>query len=264
MIRVAAVGESDRLVTVLTRDRGVVRAFARRSRAANSRLVSATQLFCYARILLFCGKDKYMIDDAQPLEVFFELRQDIGRLALAQYFCELAGTLAPQEDKEQAAAFLRLLLGAFQRLCKGGRPLALVKAAVEMRMLGLAGYQPDLIGCAQCRRYEDETMRFFPVEGDLLCSACCEKAGRQGSVILHRGALTALRHTIYAQEQKLFSFALGTQGLQELAGASERYLLARLDRGFHTLDFYHSIPQETGSASPKEKACTAPAERRTS
>ena len=145
VIRVAAVGESDRLVTVLTRDRGVVRAFARKSRAAKSRLVSATQLFCYTRILLFCGKDKYMIDEAQPLEVFFELRQDIARLALAQYFCELAGVLAPQEDGERAAEFLRLLLAAFRRLCRGGRPLPLVKAAVEMRMLSLAGYMPDLI-----------------------------------------------------------------------------------------------------------------------
>lgn len=247
VIRVAAVGESDRLVTVLTRDRGVVRAFARKSRAAKSRLVSATQLFCYTRILLFCGKDKYMIDEAQPLEVFFELRQDIARLALAQYFCELAGVLAPQEDGERAAEFLRLLLAAFRRLCRGGRPLPLVKAAVEMRMLSLAGYMPDLIGCAECRKYEDETMHFFPVQGNLLCPACCEKTGQHGGTVLHMGALTALRHTIYAELPKLFSFALGADGQRELSQAGERYLLAQLDRSFKTLDFYHSIPQEEAS-----------------
>lgn len=251
VIQVAAVGESDRLVTVLTQDRGVVRAFARNSRAAKSRLVSATQLFCYSRILLFCGKDKYMIDEAQPLEVFFELRQDISRLALAQYFCELAGALAPKEDNDRAAEFLRLLLGAFRRLCRGGRPLPLVKAAVEMRILSLAGYMPDLIGCAKCRKYEDETMRFFPVEGELLCPDCCEKAGRHGWIGLHRGALTALRHTIYAEMPKLFSFTLGTDGLQELSQTAERYLLAQLDRGFKTLDFYYSIPPEENAEALK-------------
>ncbi|ARP51155.1 MULTISPECIES: DNA repair protein RecO [Caproicibacterium] len=243
VIRVSNVGERDRLVTVLTRDRGVVRAFARNSRAAKSSLVSATQLFCYARILLFCGKDKYIIDDAQPLEVFFELRQDIGRLSLAQYFCELAGELAPQEDSEKAADFLRLLLCAFRRLCRGGRPLPVVKAATEMRMLSLAGYMPDLIGCAQCRKYEDSIMYFYPLQGELLCPSCRQKNGRQDGIALHKGALTALRHTVYADLPKLFSFTLGEQGQQELARASEEYLLDRIEYHFRTLDFYHTVVQ---------------------
>lgn len=250
VIRVSDVGERDRLVTLLTRDRGVVRAFARNSRAAKSSLVSATQLFCYARILLFCGKEKYMIDDAQPLQVFFELRQDIGRLALAQYFCELAGALAPQEEAETAADFLRLLLLAFQRLCKGGRPMPVVKSAVEMRMMSLAGYLPDLIGCTDCRRYEDDVMYFYPQQGVLLCKNCREKRGRGGGLLLHRGALTALRHTVYAELPKLFSFTLGREGQQELARASEAYLLDRAEYRFRTLDFYHTVadPLKTESS----------------
>ncbi|MCH4238818.1 MAG: DNA repair protein RecO [Oscillospiraceae bacterium] len=241
VIRVTNAGESDRLVTVLTRDRGVVHAFARRSRAAKSRLVSATQLFCYSRIQLFCGKEKYMIDDAQPLRVFFELRQDIGRLALAQYFCELAGVLAPRENEENSTDFLRLLLSAFGRLCKGDRPLPVIKAAGEMRMLSFAGYMPDLIGCEQCRKYEDAVMYFYPVRGNLLCGDCMRAQRQNGGIPLHKGALTALRHTIYADLPKLFSFTLGGDGQKELAHASEAYLLAQVDRGFKTLDFYHMV-----------------------
>ena len=91
-----SIGESDRLVTVLTRDEGVVRAFAQQAKKSGSSKVSATQLFCYSRLTLYKGRDKYIIDDALPIEPFFDLRKDIERLALAQYFCELARALAPE------------------------------------------------------------------------------------------------------------------------------------------------------------------------
>ena len=133
MIGEQSVGESDRLVTVLTRDEGVVRAFARQAKRTGSTKVSATQLFCYSRLTLYKGREKYIIDDARPIELFFDLRRDIERLALAQYFCELARSLAPQEAP--AGDFLRLLLNSFHFLSKGMRPPLLLKAVVEMRML---------------------------------------------------------------------------------------------------------------------------------
>ena len=137
------VGESDRLVTVLTSEEGVVRAFAQQAKKIKSSKLSATQLFSYSRFTIFKGRDKYIIDDAQPIEVFFDLRRDIERLSLAQYFCELAGALAPQEAV--AGDFLRLMLNSFHFLCKGTRPNSQIKAIVEMRMLSLAGYMPNLV-----------------------------------------------------------------------------------------------------------------------
>ena len=86
IIREQTVGESDRLVTVLTRDAGVVRAFARRAKNLKDSKSAATQLLCYSRLSIFKGREKYMIDDAEPIEVFFGLRRDIAALSLAQYF----------------------------------------------------------------------------------------------------------------------------------------------------------------------------------
>lgn len=241
VLRAAPAGENDRLVTVLTEDAGVLRAFARNSRRAKSRLVSATQPFCYARMWILARRSgSYLITEAQPLEVFFELREDLGRLALAQYFCEVAQTLAP--PGESAAQFLNLLRGTLKLLCRDPqRPLPIVKAAFEMRMLSMAGYMPDLIGCVQCRRYAAETMYFYPQEGHLLCRACREAARNSGGIGLHPGGLTALRHTVYADLPKLFAFTLGESGQKELARASEAYLLAQLERGFQTLHFYHEV-----------------------
>ena len=56
--------------------------------------------------------------------------------------------------------------------------------------------------------------------------------------------MTAMRHIVYVDFEKLFSFSLPEDGLKQLAKASERYLLATLGRGFQTLDFFHQMLSE--------------------
>lgn len=86
-------------------------------------------------------------------------------------------------------------------------------------------------------------MYFLPRGGVIYCGDCMQPSA-EPAVKLSRGALTGLRHTIYADFEKLFSFSLSPRGLSELSRASEQYMLATLQRGFNTLDFYHQIAQE--------------------
>ena len=229
----------DRLITVLTGERGILRAFVRQSGRLGGAKLSATRLFTYSRFTIFEGRDSYIIDDAQPLEVFFDLRRDIGRLSLAQYFCELSMSLAPQEA--EAENFLRLLLNALYFLCKDTHPQELIKSAVEMRMMSLAGYMPNLIGCAECGCYEADRMFFLPRSGKILCGDCFRPQNGEPAISLGRGAITALRHTIYADFEKLFSFRVSQDAARELGEASERYVLETLQRRFQTLDFYRQM-----------------------
>ena len=83
IIKEQTIGESDRLVTVLTKDAGVLRAFARRAKNLKDSKSAATQLLCYSHLSVFKGREKYIIDDAEPIEVFFGLRRDIAALSLA-------------------------------------------------------------------------------------------------------------------------------------------------------------------------------------
>ena len=236
-----SVGESDRLITALTQDEGVLRAFAQRAKKLKSSKLSATQLFSYSRLNIYKGRDKYIINDAQPIEVFFDLRRDIERLSLAQYFCELACTLAPQEAP--AGDFLRLMLNSFYFLSKNKRPNDMIKAIVEMRMLSLAGYMPNLVCCADCSCYEAEKMYFLPQSGLIYCEKCI-KSVKEPSIELSRGSLTAMRHIIYSEFQKLFSFSLSKSSLKEVSFASEKYVLYTLGRSFNTLEFYHKVKSD--------------------
>lgn len=236
IIREQHIGENDRLITILTREKGVVRAFASGARGIKSKLASATQLLCYANLSLFRSKDTYRVNEAQALEVFFKLRGDIEKLSLAQYFCELAGCLAPEEDT--AEDYLRLMLNALQFVSDGAYPTGQVKSIVELRMLTLAGYMPDLTACAECGQYEARDMFLDCASGRLFCGKHCPP-GRY--TLLSAGVLAAMRHIVYADFSRLFFFTLPEQGVKELCGVCEQYLRVQLERSLPTLEFYHSL-----------------------
>ena len=114
VIREKGTGESDRFVTLLTRDYGVLHAFARGAKSLKSEKQSGTQLFAYADFTVSRGKDAFIVTEARAREVFYKLRENVEHLALAQYFCELSGLLAPEETP--AEEYLRLLLNALYLL----------------------------------------------------------------------------------------------------------------------------------------------------
>lgn len=238
IIREQTIGESDRLVTILTRDQGVLRAFARRAKSMKDSKHSATQLLCYSRLNIYEGRDKYIINDAFPIEVFFDLRKDIGSLSLAQYFCELAMEVAPEGVESQD--FLRLVLNGLHFLCKGEKPPALIKAVVELRMLALAGFMPNLICCGECGAYEADEMYFKVSRGLIFCKDCYENRG-DPTVKLSRAALTGMRFIIYSDFEKIFSFTLSDGALKELSQAVESYTVHVLQKRLKTLDFYTSL-----------------------
>lgn len=236
IIREQAIGERDRLVTVLTRDLGIIRAFVRGAKNIKSRMGSSTGLLCYSRLSVYEGKDKYIIEDAVPIEVFFQLRDDIVKLSLAQYFLELDYELAPKE--EHADDCLRLTLNSLHMLASGKMEPAAVKPIMELRLLSYAGYMPDVVACHNCGEYLTDRMFFLPQEGRLYCMHCVYPSGCVG---LSAGAVQAMRHIVLSEPSRLFSFRLSPASLGELEEASEQYLLAQTRRKYKTLDFYHSI-----------------------
>ncbi len=233
------VAESDRFVAILTRDKGLVRASARGARNAKSRFGAATQLLCYSRLSLIPSRDKYIVEDARPQEVFFSLRQDMERLSLAQYFCELALHMTPTDTP--AVDHLRLLLNALHYLGEGSRDPLLIKAVVEGRLLCLEGYMPNLEGCSRCGRREDTLWGFSPVDGTLRCSSCGQGSA---SLPVTAGVLAARRHILCGAFERAFAFSLPQADLLQLARLMERFLLAQQQRRYNTLEFYHTLHPE--------------------
>ncbi len=232
------VGDADRVVSILTRKEGLIRAFAPSAKRIRNSKLSSTQLLSYSDFIIYKGKKKNVVNDAAAKEVFFDLRKDLESISLAQYFCDLMVHLAPEET--EAESFLRLILNALYFLMKRDRSPLIIKAAFEMRILSLAGYMPNLVACDSCGTYETDPMYFLPSSAILVCKDCIGEYEDQ-SIRLPKGVLTGLRHTIYADFEKLYSFNLKEEGLRLLSEVTETYLQNVLGKRPKTLDFYHQI-----------------------
>lgn len=236
MIRIIDIGEYDRLITLLTPDMGVIKAFCRGVRRIKSRRLNAASLLTYSEFTITKRKDNYVIDEALPVETFFGLREDVERLALAQYFCEFFNEIIPESDESEQA--LRLILNSLYFLSKGEKPTLLIKAITELRLLSSAGFMPNLIGCFDCGEYESDVMMFNITEGTLFCENCSES---KAHIKLPLPCIRALRHIIYSDFEKLFSFSLSCDNAKLLSIVVEKYMLSITNRSFKSLDFFNTI-----------------------
>lgn len=238
IIKEQNIGEQDKLVYALTKSHGVIKAFVKGAKNIKNSKCAPSSLLSYSRLTFYKSRESYIIGDARILTVFSKLRGDVKKTCLAQYFCELALTICPRE--QSAEQFLKLMLNSLYLISEGKRQEELVKPCLEMRLAAMAGYMPDLLMCRECGEYLADTMYFSPKSGRLLCGSCYGSRPI-GWIKLTSSAVTALRHTVYADGEKLFSFTLSEEGLKMLNLASESYLRYQFEKEFKTLNFYKAI-----------------------
>lgn len=243
IIKVRNIGDKDKLCTVLTEKYGIINAFARGASSMKNKNASGTGLFAYSDFEIFKKKDTYIIDEAEQIEIFFKLREDLEKLALAQYFCELVMSVGCDENSD--SEILRLMLNSLYFLVNEKRPARLVKAVFEMRLMEMCGYMPDLVMCDECGAYEADEMYLHTRIGKLHCEKCGTMPGERYA-ILSKGALLAMRHIVYSDFSAIFSFNLKEYALECLCNASENYVIEKTQKSFNTLDFYNQIRSVTG------------------
>ena len=238
VLRVTDTKETDRILTVLTADRGKIPLIARGARRKNSRLAAACQLPAYSELTIYKRGGWYMLDEASPLELFDALGRDIELLALASWFCELTEAVCAEETP--APEVLSLLLNALYALCYTDRPPRLVKAAFQFRLMALAGFEPLADGCALCGRGDVEAP-MLDVQGGFVTCGGCRGPDAGLRLPLTAGGLAALRHILSVEPRRLYSFTLEPGALAALDHAGEAFISAQLERGFRTLDYYKSL-----------------------
>lgn len=235
MIKEMNVGESDRLVTLFTRDYGIIRAFAAGAKSIKSKKGAATSLLTYSSFTILKKKDTYKIYEATPIRLFFGAGSEIEVLSLAQYFCELCLVLVASGVSD--GEFLRMILNSLHFLTKEKRYPPLIKAITELRAAVISGFMPDLVACSGCGKFEDDIMYFDISGGRLLCADC--KGETTGLAPLDRTLLSALRHIVYSEFSRLYSFSVPNDSAKRLSEITEKYITVQTDHRFAALDFYN-------------------------
>lgn len=239
VLRETGYREADKILTVLTADMGKRTVKARGCRRRGSKLSAAAQLLVYSDMTLFEYRDYCTMNEADSLEQFPGLRRDIGLLALSSYFAEVTEAVA--EEGRAQPELLSLLLNAIYALDRGKKHQRLVKAAFELRLMCLAGYEPLLDACAVCGRAEPVAAGLSLADGVLRCAACRGGPEEGAWLAVPPAALSALRYIARSNPRRLFSFTLDSASLAALGEVTEAFLITQLDRPFGTLDFYRQL-----------------------
>src|SRR5438270_1106386 len=167
VLRTIRLGESDRIVTLVTQGHGKVRAVAKGVRKTKSRFGGRLEPTSHVSLLLYEGRELDIVTQVEALDHFRIIREDLDRLARATAMLEAVDQVA--QERQASARLYQMLVGALRALAARNAPLLV--PAFFLKLLALEGFQPVLDGCATCGS-PGPLVGFDLIEGGALCSAC--------------------------------------------------------------------------------------------
>ncbi|HXG25217.1 MAG TPA: DNA repair protein RecO [Chthonomonadales bacterium] len=227
-------GETDKIVTLLTREVGKLNAVAKGARRLTSKLSGATELFTYSRLLLAAGKSLDIISQCEIQESFPTLRSDLSLLARASYLCELTDRLV--QEREPNPEVFDLLLSALYLLQRVRSNPDVILHAFELHLLAERGYAPELERCVHCgRELEPQGTRFSPLLGGMLCVQC--RYAEKDSVPLSPKTRDWMRQILRLEPEEIVDVEISSDTEQELTRCLRWYIRHRAERDLKSAEF---------------------------
>lgn len=199
------IGEYDRRVVMLTKERGKISAFARGARRPGNRLMAPTSLFSFGRFRLYEGRSSYNMSEAEILNYFEDLRSDFTGAYYGMYFLELCDYYTRENNDE--TGMLKLLYQSLRALISDSFEDRLVRCIFELKAVMLNGEFP----------------------------------GISGSDGLSESAAYTVTYIMDMPSEKVFSFNVKPQILDELRAFCRKICSRTFDRNFKSLEILENL-----------------------
>jgi DNA repair protein RecO (recombination protein O) len=234
VLRQHKLGEADRIVTLLTRDHGLVRAVAKGVRRTRSKFGARLEPFAHIDVQLHPGRGLDIVTQVVALDAFAtDIVCDYGRYTCACAMLETAERLAG-EERAPVPALHRLTVGALRAVADGRRPRELVLDAYMLRAMGIAGWAPALTECARCAT-PGPHRAFHVAAGGSVC-VLCRPAGSTTPPLGVVGLMSALRDGDWEAAQ-----AAPRSARSHVSGLVAAHLQWHLERQLKTLPLVERI-----------------------
>ena len=198
-------GDYDRRVVMLTKDRGKITAFAKGARRQGSRLLAATEQFCFGNFKVFEGRSAYNLTEASVTNYFEDLRADFEGACLGMYFLEYADYYTRENNDE--IEMLKLLYQSVRAICNKSLDNRLVRYVYEIKALVVNGEFP----------------------------------GVPKDTVLDRSTAYTVDFIVNTPVEKLYTFAVNDTVLSELSKLCELFRTRFIDRKFKSLDLLDTL-----------------------
>lgn len=195
------IGEYDKRIVLLTKERGKLYAFARGAKRAKSPLMAGTNPFAFGTFHLFENRNSNSLDRVEIVNYFRELTEDFEAAYYGMYFCELADYYTV--EYLDAGPVLKLLYKTLQELTRDRIPRELIRYIFELKLLQVNGEAPDVSKCGEFK---------------------------------HPSTEYTIQYIYASPVEKLYSFLVKDEVLQDLRSISQKFFVSNLDRPMKSLE----------------------------
>lgn len=230
------VGEYDRRVVILTKERGKIAAFARGARKPNSALVGVTAPFCFGEFRIYEGRTSYTLMSASVSNYFSGLREDMEGAYYGFYFLDLAGYYAREGNYE--GDLLKLLYQTLRALESEKIPNPLIRCIYELKAVSIGGEAPQAFECVRCGDKDREAV-FSAAKGGLVCEECLDNA--RDAISLLPSALYAIQYIVATPPERLYTFVVSEEVQAQLETAVKAWMDCYVDKTFKSLEILEAI-----------------------
>ncbi|NQS91525.1 MAG: DNA repair protein RecO [Chloroflexi bacterium] len=232
-------GESDRILVLFTRKSGRISGIAKGARKPSSRISGHLELFMCSSFLISRGRNLHLITQAEVIESFDGLRNDLVGIGTGSYIVELVDAVTYEEGSN--LKLYKLLKTTLKTLESGEDPAILIHF-FELHLLGLMGFRPELFICVECGKKITEQDQFLSGElGGVVCPSCATRTSGASIRPLSARILKYMRHIQRSNLQELLSLNIPQDIKTGLEDSIKYYLAHTLDSHLNSPDFLKRI-----------------------
>jgi len=217
--------ESDKILTILTFEKGKITVIAKGVKKVRAKLSHATRLLYCGNFEIIEAKNRKILTDASIIADYTNISSDLKKFYYAAHYVEIASMAVMEEQPDEDV--VRLLLNTLYMLAKDKVEMKLLTVLYEMRMVALNGFAPNMDSCTLCGKKE-KSMKFSIKEGGLVC---CDEG-----MIISEKACDVIRYISSCEDKILFKLAVTKDIIDELYFISRQYLERVFEMKFNKAD----------------------------
>lgn len=228
------IGEYDKRVVLLTRERGKISGFAKGARRQNSPLLAAAKPFSFGTFECFEGRSSYNIYQAQISNYFENLSLDFEEACYGMYFLEIADYYTREGNDEKE--MLNLLYASLRALENPHLDKVLVRYVFELKAMVINGEYPQVFSCVKCG--STESLDGFSWSGS---GTVCQNCRKREDMALLDSTIFTMQYVISTPISRLYTFTVSPEVLKEFSRVQERFRKTYIDKKFKSLEILESL-----------------------
>ncbi len=227
------VGDYDKRLVILTKERGKITAFAKGARKPNSPFLGLSEPFNFGKFVLIEGYDAYRLVGGEVKEYFLDVKNDIEGICYGTYFCDVLEHLSVEGIGD--VNVLNLLYVTLKALTKQDIPNPLIRRIFELKVLVYDGEALAAFSCVKCG---EEKVTAFYLRGNGLV---CDKCKTPDMMPLAESTIYTLQYIVSISLDKLYTFQLAEDVWGEIDEVIGRYFQQHVTKKFHSLEILSSL-----------------------